>query len=78
MRSPWPAFAATVVLSCGALLCPATSHAADSPLEEVLAAAATIVAAFGRHDPDAYFALFDAEATFIFYTTPGRLENRAA
>ncbi len=45
---------------------------------DVLAAAAAIVAAFGRDDPEAYFALFDPDATFIFYTTPDRLNNRAA
>lgn len=78
MRTPWPTFGATIVLSCIAMLYPATSRAADSPREEVLAAATTIVEAFGRHDPGAYFALFDPEATFIFYTTPGRLEDRAA
>jgi ketosteroid isomerase-like protein len=45
---------------------------------DVLAAAAAIVAAFGRHDPEAYFALFDPAATFVFHTTLQRLEDRAA
>jgi len=44
---------------------------------EVSAAAAAIVAAFGRHDPTAYFALFAPEATFVFHTTPQRLDSRA-
>jgi len=35
------------------------------------------VAAFGRHDPKTYFAQFAPEATFIFYTTPRRLNSRA-
>jgi ketosteroid isomerase-like protein len=48
------------------------------PTAEVLAAVTVIVDAFGRHDPEAYFALFDPDATFLFYTTPHRLENRAA
>jgi len=45
---------------------------------EVLAAAAAIVDAFGAHDRDRYFSLFDPTATFIFHTTPFRLEDRAA
>jgi uncharacterized protein (TIGR02246 family) len=51
----------------------AASHAPG----EVSAAAAAIVAAFGRHDPRAYFALFAPEATFVFHTTPQRLNSRA-
>ena len=46
-------------------------------LTEVVAAADAIVAAFGRHDPEAYFTLFAPEATFVFHTTPRRLESRA-
>lgn len=44
---------------------------------EVAAAAAAIVGAFGRHDPEAYFALFAPDATFVFHTTPRRLNSRA-
>ena len=44
----------------------------------VLAAADACVAAFGSHDRDAYFACFAPEATFIFHTTPGVLDGRAA
>ena len=44
---------------------------------EVAAAAAAVVAAFGRNDPQAYFSCFAPEATFIFHTTPGRLNSRA-
>lgn len=46
--------------------------------QSVLAAADACIAAFGRHDRDAYFAAFAPGATFVFYTTPGRLESRAA
>jgi ketosteroid isomerase-like protein len=52
--------------------------AGTDPVAEVIAASKAIVAAFGRDDPKAYFALFDSAATFIFYTTPQRLESRAA
>jgi ketosteroid isomerase-like protein len=45
--------------------------------DEVLAAAAHLVDAFGRHDTAAYFSCFAPEATFIFYTTPARLASRA-
>jgi hypothetical protein len=44
---------------------------------EVAAAAAAIVAAFGRNDSQAYFTCFAPEATFIFHTTPRRLNSRA-
>lgn len=43
----------------------------------VLAAAEACIDAFGRHDRDAYFAAFHADATFIFHTTPGVLGSRA-
>lgn len=43
----------------------------------VLAAADACIAAFGRHDRDAYFARFAPHATFIFHTTPGVLASRA-
>ena len=36
---------------------------------EVLKAAKSIVAAFGSHDSDAYFAAFHTDATFIFHNT---------
>lgn len=55
---------------------PATLPEAQS-LIEVVAAADAIVAAFGRHDSKAYFALFAPEATFVFHTTPRRLDSRA-
>ena len=48
------------------------------PITEVRAAAATLVSAFGAHDAEAYFASFAPDATFLFYTTPGLLESRAA
>jgi ketosteroid isomerase-like protein len=76
---------ATVVLSPPVFVHTAQGPAAsilthadpDDPTRAVLAAAAAIMAAFGRHDSDAYFSLFDPQATFIFYTTPRRLESRA-
>jgi ketosteroid isomerase-like protein len=54
---------------------PATTF--DSQSSEVLAAADAIVAAFGRHDTKAYFALFPPEATFVFHNTRQRLNSRA-
>ena len=44
---------------------------------EALAAVDTIIANFGSHQRDAYFAGFAPEATFLFYTTPERIEYRA-
>ncbi|MDX6300540.1 MAG: hypothetical protein QOF53_1754 [Nocardioidaceae bacterium] len=45
--------------------------------EEVLAAAASLVDAFGRHDVEAYFAAFRADATFVFHSHPEPLGSRA-
>lgn len=45
--------------------------------QDVLSAAASLVDAFGRHDPDAYFAAFRPDATFCFYTHPQSLRSRA-
>lgn len=42
------------------------------------AAAAAVVAAFARHDRDAYFDTFAPECTFMFYNAPAFLESRAA
>ena len=50
----------------------------SDPVTEVIAASKAIVTAFGRDEPTTYFALFDSAATFIFYSTPQRLESRAA
>jgi ketosteroid isomerase-like protein len=50
----------------------------DTPEDQVIAAADAIIAAFGSHRSATYFDGFAAEATFIFYTTPERLESRAA
>ena len=49
----------------------------DSQSSEVIAAADTIVAAFGRHDTKAYFAQFPPEATFVFHNARQRLNSRA-
>jgi len=48
-----------------------------SATDDVLSAAEHLVRAFGRHDEAAYFECFAPEATFIFHTTPGRLESVA-
>jgi len=45
--------------------------------QDVLAAAASLVQAFGHHDVDAYFAAFRPDATFCFYTHPRPLRSRA-
>lgn len=45
---------------------------------EVLEAAADLVAAFGAHDRERYFAAFAPDATFLFHTTPGMLGSRPA
>jgi uncharacterized protein (TIGR02246 family) len=45
---------------------------------EVRAAAERLVAAFGSGRLDDYFACFADDATFVFYTTPERLESVAA
>ena len=42
------------------------------------AAAEAIVGAYGAHRTDDYFQAFHHEATFVFYTSPERLESRAA
>ncbi|KRB59435.1 ketosteroid isomerase [Rhizobium sp. Root708] len=45
--------------------------------DAVLAAADSLVDAFGRHDRDSYFAAFAPEATFIFHNLDRRLGTRA-
>jgi uncharacterized protein (TIGR02246 family) len=45
---------------------------------EVRAAAAALVAAFAEGRVEDYFASFAPEATFVFHTTPERLESREA
>src|SRR4051794_41978709 len=45
--------------------------------DEVLAAAASLVDAFGRHDAEAYFAAFREDSTFVFHTHPQPLGSRA-
>lgn len=46
--------------------------------DEVLAAAAALVQAFGAHDTAAYFECFAPDATFLFHTHPEPLRSRAA
>jgi ketosteroid isomerase-like protein len=45
-------------------------------VESVLAAARNLVRVFGEHDTAGYFGCFAPDATFIFYTTAGRLTSR--
>jgi ketosteroid isomerase-like protein len=45
--------------------------------QDVLEAAASLVAAFGAHDTEAYFGSFAAGATFLFHTAEHRLGARA-
>ena len=61
-------------------LIPASGTAAPARDDEkdVLAAGAAIVEAFGRHDTERYFSLFAPEASFVFHSTPRRLDNLAA
>lgn len=44
--------------------------------QSVLAAAADLVEAFGRHDTDAYFATFAPDATFLFHNLDRVLKGR--
>ena len=48
-----------------------------SPADDVLAAAAELVAAFGSGDLDAYFGSFAEDATFLFHTTDRVLTSTA-
>ena len=45
--------------------------------DQVLEAAAKIVAAFGSNDKQTYFSLFSPNATFIFHSSSNRLNSRA-
>ena len=49
-----------------------------SDQENVLNAAAVLVAAFARNDREAYFAAFSRDASFVFYTLPQPLLSRDA
>ena len=69
--------ASTALAGGGAGAPPAATAPLTSDPGEVVAAAEAIVAAFGRHDKNGYFALFAPEATFVFHTSPRRLESRA-
>jgi ketosteroid isomerase-like protein len=46
--------------------------------EDVLAAAAELVSAFGSHDRAAYFTAFEPGATFLFHSADAMLGSRAA
>ena len=50
---------------------------ADADRDEVLAAAAACVVAFGAHDTADYFDCFHPEATFLFHSTGRLLGSRA-
>jgi ketosteroid isomerase-like protein len=84
MRAHNILMAVTILLGSRAVsqVPPSTSNATQVSAvvresREVTAAAEAIIAAFGRHDPKGYFALFAPEASFVFYTTPRRLNSRA-
>jgi ketosteroid isomerase-like protein len=51
---------------------------ASSVTRHVAAAAEQLVAAFAEGRVDDYFACFADDATFVFHTTPERLESREA
>jgi ketosteroid isomerase-like protein len=48
-----------------------------TPTDDVLAAAAAMVSAFGAHDVAGYFASFDPEATFLFHNLDHLVTSRA-
>lgn len=51
-----------------------TNHGVQA---EVQRAADVLIGAFARSDREAYFDCFAEDATFLFHTTPGRLDSRA-
>ncbi len=57
---------------------PAAGAAASGARQEVLAAAAGLVAAFGASDARRYFSCFAPGASFVFHNVPGWLPERAA
>jgi ketosteroid isomerase-like protein len=50
----------------------------QTAISEVLETAKALVAAFGRHDRQAYFGFFADDAQFLFHTVDHLIENRAA
>jgi ketosteroid isomerase-like protein len=48
----------------------------EPSLQDVASAADRLVAAFASHDVPGYFAAFDANATFLFHTSPRLLGSR--
>ena len=44
----------------------------------VLAAADSLITAFGHHDVERYFAAFRPDASFVFHTHPERLDSVGA
>ncbi len=71
---------ATSAVPSGASETPSALTAATSPSpaeQEIRAAAAAIVTAFGRSDRAVYFTHFAPDATFIFHTSPRRFNSRA-
>lgn len=47
------------------------------PARDVTRAVDALIDAYARSDKEAYFSWFAPEATFIFHTSPRRLESRA-
>jgi ketosteroid isomerase-like protein len=54
-----------------------TDHT-DDGADEVLAAAAELMAAFSAHDAPGYFACFEPQATFLFHNVDHLIPSRAA
>ena len=49
----------------------------NDPVIQVIEVSRSIVSAFGADDPGTYFEYFDPAATFIFHSSPNRLQSRA-
>jgi ketosteroid isomerase-like protein len=48
----------------------------EAAIAEVRAAADVLVSAFGAHRTEEYFGAFHPDATFVFHTSPMRLDSR--
>ena len=67
-----------MLISLGPLCWAAAEDAQTDSESQVIDTSKSIISAFGADDPDTYFDLFAPEATFIFYSTPQRLQSRSA
>jgi ketosteroid isomerase-like protein len=55
-----------------------TELANNNDISDVIATANALIAAFGRHDTEAYFAHFADNATMVFHNTANVMTSRAA